>query len=430
MIASGIFGYILIKGTITGVLDLIKQAKLISEQGSFDKIEAKHQDELKDLAMAFNRITSDIEKKVEDLEHSKKLTRELFEKIGYAISSSQKIDSLLSLINQGTKKVFEAEASFIVVYDQLKESLIIQAYTGPQKDVALGTSELPSSNSFIDAVIKGKKPMIIKKTHDKDSSEISSSDEPIKYSSILCVPIIDRGEPKGAIAVCDLKNTDKIDSEDLFLLENIANQIAISIANFELNKDIEDTYYQTLLTLAKAVEAKDTYSAGHLDRVKDYALKISAKLNLSDKATKLLEGGALLHDIGKLGIPDYILNKKGFFTKEEFEIMKQHVIIGEDILKPLRSMVKLSKLVRHHHEHYDGTGYPDGLQGEQIPLLSRILSVADVYDALITERPYKRALTRSEAVKELKKCSYNILEQKLVTLFTEILDKEDKTKWQ
>jgi HD-GYP domain-containing protein (c-di-GMP phosphodiesterase class II) len=429
MVCSGIFGYFLIKGTINSMLDLIEQAKAISEGGGFEKIESKHQNELKDLATAFNRITSEMEKRVADLEYSKKVTRELFEKIGYAISSSQKIDSLLALINQGTKKVFEAEASFIVLFDELQEKLTVQAYAGPQKEVVVG-AVLPEQNTFIEAVIKGKKPMIIKKTQEKDASNISVTDEPINYSNILCVPIINMGKPRGAIAVCGMQDTEKIESEDLYLMENIANQVAISIANFELNRDIEETYYQTLLTLAKAVEVKDAYSAGHLERVKKYSSLLASKLSLKDQAKKILEGGAQLHDIGKLGIPDKVLNKKDKLTKEEFEIMKQHVIIGADILKPLRSMGKLADLVRHHHEHYDGTGYPDGLQGEQIPLLSRILSVADVYDALITERPYKRALTRSEAVKELKQCSYNILDPKLVTLFTDLLDKEDKVKWQ
>lgn len=416
MVVSGVFGFSLAKRPILSILDLIKKAKEISDGNMCGTIVTEHRDELKDLATAFNRLTADLEKKIAELEYSRSLTRELFQKIGHAITSSQKIDALLTLIVQSVRKVLRGEASFVATYEPNTTRLYLKAYSGTQKDLSQGI-ELPDKKGAIGFVIKNKKPMIIKKGGDEASLFVPSSEEYLRYTTILCVPIIEKDIVKGVVGVSDLMNTEKIDTDDLFLMENIASQIATSIENFTLNRNIEETYYQTLLMLARVVEAKDAYSAGHLERVSKYVAKMADKLRLDLETKKVLTGGAILHDLGKVGIQDNILKKEDRFTKEEYEVMKQHAVIGENILKPLRSMSKLSDLVRHHHELYDGTGYPDGLRGEDIPLSARILAIADVYDAISTDRPYRKAMTRGEAIKTLESYAGNRLDPKLVEVF-------------
>jgi putative nucleotidyltransferase with HDIG domain len=189
----------------------------------------------------------------------------------------------------------------------------------------------------------------------------------------------------------------------------------------ELSKNIENTYYETLITLARVVQAKDPYTKGHLERVEKYVDMMADKLRLDDESKKVLKGGALLHDLGKVGISDEILHKDDTFDVEEYAVMKQHPIIGENILKPLRTMEKLSSLVRHHHEWYDGSGYPDGLKGKDIPTLSRILTIADIYDALTTERPYKKAMLKKDALDTLKSYSGNKVDPELVNIFLELM---------
>ena len=199
----------------------------------------------------------------------------------------------------------------------------------------------------------------------------------------------------------------------------------MSIRNFELNKDIEGSYYETLVSLARVIEAKDQYTKHHLDKVAAYVEMMAERLKLDEESKKILKGGAMLHDLGKVGISDSILKKDDKFTPEEYEVMKQHSIIGENILKPLRSMEKLSTLVRHHHEFYDGSGYPDGLKGEEIPILSRILTIADIYEALVTERPYKKAVTKEEALAMIKSYAGNKLDPKLVDIFVALARSKD-----
>ena len=152
-----------------------------------------------------------------------------------------------------------------------------------------------------------------------------------------------------------------------------------------------------LFALANTIEAKDPYTEGHIFRVATLALKLGRRLGLSAEHQESLWKGGILHDIGKIGVPDAILNKAGRLTPEEEAQMQVHVIVGERICQPLRSIRYLLPVIRHHHEKFDGTGYPDGLRGEAIPITARIVGIVDMYDALITDRPYRSRLSRQEA---------------------------------
>jgi putative two-component system response regulator len=160
-----------------------------------------------------------------------------------------------------------------------------------------------------------------------------------------------------------------------------------------------------VMTLANAVEGKDEYTLGHVDRVSTYAVEIGRRLGIDSEGLAALKLGAVVHDIGKVGIPDPILKKPGKLTDEEMQIMRRHPLIGYEILKPLRTFKDVLPIVRWHHERPNGTGYPDRLKGDELPMLPRIISVADVFDALSTDRPYRKALP-------LEQCASILLEER------------------
>ncbi|PYU14088.1 MAG: metal-dependent phosphohydrolase, partial [Acidobacteria bacterium] len=151
-----------------------------------------------------------------------------------------------------------------------------------------------------------------------------------------------------------------------------------------------------LFSLALSIEAKDPYTEGHCDRLSKYSVALAERLNLRDELRVALRRAGTVHDIGKVAVPEHILLKPGPLTPEEWKVMKQHPLVGERICAPLKSFRHVLPVIRHHHEKLDGSGYPDGLKGEEIPLTARILQTVDIYDALTTSRPYRKALSSKE----------------------------------
>ncbi|MDK2871527.1 MAG: hypothetical protein PWQ16_879 [bacterium] len=190
--------------------------------------------------------------------------------------------------------------------------------------------------------------------------------------------------------------------EDRWLLEAVATSMGIVLENISHLKDPEDNLFATTLALAKTIEYKDPYTRGHCERVMEYADALALRIGLSDVERKRLRYACILHDIGKIGVPGRILDKPGRLTDEEYEIVKRHPVLGEELLKEVPFLREISLLVRWHHERWDGRGYPDGLKGYEIPLESRIMAIADAFDAMTSDRPYRRALSKEEAIAQIR----------------------------
>ncbi len=190
------------------------------------------------------------------------------------------------------------------------------------------------------------------------------------------------------------------------------------------NEQIERAYLESIQTLRYTVEAKDRYTRGHSDRVSDYAMLLGERLNLSTREVKTLKVGGLFHDIGKIGIPDHILLKEGSLSPEEFKEIKKHPEIGKRILKNATIFNDIIPIVYYHHEKYDGSGYPEGLKGEEIPYLARITTIVDTFDAMTSSRSYRKAIPIEKVIDEIKKNAGTQFDPAITEVFLNILRNE------
>jgi HD-GYP domain-containing protein (c-di-GMP phosphodiesterase class II) len=199
----------------------------------------------------------------------------------------------------------------------------------------------------------------------------------------------------------------------------LADQVAIALDNARLYQELEEVFFQTAESLADAIEKRDPYTGGHTQRVNLYSSAIARYLQLNPMERKWLKITSVLHDIGKIGIEDQLLKKPERLSSEEFDMIKRHSNMGAEIIEHIRQLREIVPGVRYHHETMDGQGYPDGLRGESIPLLAKIVAVADTYDAMTTDRPYRKALKKEAAIEELKKCSGTQFDSEVVEAFVE-----------
>jgi putative nucleotidyltransferase with HDIG domain len=216
-----------------------------------------------------------------------------------------------------------------------------------------------------------------------------------------------------------------LDEEDAVQARQLADQVAVAISNARLIEELDELNWGTLYALARAIDAKSHWTAGHSERVTELALKIGQALGLDQKQLDDLHRGGLLHDIGKIGIPPEILDKAGKLTDEEYQLMREHVSIGARILEPIEAYAGIIPVVLHHHEYYDGSGYPDGLSRENIDLGARIFTVADHYDALISDRPYREGMPRDTVIGFIKEDSGTKFDPKVVDAFLEVMAQQD-----
>ncbi len=234
--------------------------------------------------------------------------------------------------------------------------------------------------------------------------------------STIC-PMRGKSNMVGILLLGEKKSGDLYKLDDAELVNMLATQAAISIENSRLYDELQASYLSTIKSLVSALEAKDVYTKGHSERVADYARNIASQLGMSDNECQLLYEVSLLHDVGKIGVSEHILNKKSSLSPHEFSQIQAHTIIGERILSTVESVKDGLSAVRHHHEKLNGDGYPDGLSEMTIPLPARILAVADAYDAMTTKRPYRKAMTPREALEELKRHAGQQFDPKVVRAF-------------
>lgn len=257
------------------------------------------------------------------------------------------------------------------------------------------------SRSIVGKAVQESMCILAGDAHSDERFLASKSIMSMKIRSVMCAPLISNGSILGVIYLDNRRSPNCFDEDDLALLSALANQAAVAIENSQLYEEVQKGYHEAILALMNTVDAKDAYTRGHSQRTSQYAYGIAREMGLNEADCKKIKIAAELHDIGKIGVGDSILGKKSLLSTMEFNTIQAHALAGENIVKPISYLRFTLPMIRHHHEHYDGTGYPDQLKGDHIPLGARIIGAADTFDAMTSQRSYNKPLAFKEA---LKKC--------------------------
>ncbi len=268
-------------------------------------------------------------------------------------------------------------------------------------------------------VAKTGKPQIIPDIS-RSSIYISRS---TAIASELTVPITAGKEILGVLNL-ESSRVNNFKREDKELMMTVASQLGIALSNLRNQNDLKKALLQIITALARSIETKDNVTGGHCERMEYYALQVGNKLQLTEKQMENLRRAAILHDIGKIGIPGNILEKSGKLTSEEFKIMQEHPTFGAKILREVDFLKEVAQIVEQHHERIDGTGYPLGLSGEEIKLEARIIAVVDAYDAMVSDRPYRKAFEQKKALQELERFCGTQFDSQIVEVFIQLLQRD------
>ena len=238
--------------------------------------------------------------------------------------------------------------------------------------------------------------------------------------NLSALPVAARGKESGVLLLANKRSGD-FSEQDTKLLLSIGQHAGIALENVRLHHELNEAYTSTIAVLADAIEAKDAYTRGHCESVMRLAVEVGRRLDLKGEKLDEVRYSALLHDIGKIGVPDGILLKPGKLMDEEFMIIQKHPAIGRDLVSRVPTLNRLTEGILHHHEKWDGSGYPEGLAGEGIPLAARIVGAVDAFDAMTTPRPYRDVVSHQDAVTELKRCAGTQFDAQIVDLIEQIL---------
>ncbi|MBU2515738.1 HD domain-containing protein [bacterium] len=314
-------------------------------------------------------------------------------------------------------ELMECETGSLYLIDEEKDELYFEVALG-EKGKAVKEIRLKMGEGIAGWVAqKGESDLVPDTAEDPRWAKRVDQKSDFVTNNMITVPVKSKHKVIGVLQAINKLNGRKPNQADLKLMENLSDQVAIALENARLYEEQKEMFFETAEALATAIEKRDPYTGGHTRRVREFSLAIGRQLDLTDDLLELLEITAILHDIGKIGVDDAVLRKPGKLNDEEYEKMKLHTSYGYEILNHVKKLGPAIPGMRHHHERMDGKGYPLGLKGNEIPLLARIICVADTWDAMTSNRPYRKGLSDQIAYEELKENKNKQFDLKVINAF-------------
>ena len=362
-----------------------------------------HLQQLIDLQQEMENLSTEIARNYEELN----LHYELSAKLGTHPTPGPVYQNVVEQI----RRVISCDHVAILLRDE--QGGLSTVYATDRSGSPLPPFRLGPDEGISGEVVKTGSAMIVCRTN-RDPRFVAP---PYPVTAQMSVPLMTSGKVLGVINLSDRERDVEFSTNELKLLETIARQAAIALENARLFADIRSLFLSAIKSLASAIDAKDPYTHGHSLRVAYYSAVIAEALTLSSEQREEVYLAAVLHDVGKIAVPESILLKPGSLTEPEWDEMRQHPLHSAQILSQVKQFEMLSRIVRHEHERFDGTGYPDGLHAEDIPLASRIIAIADAYDAMTTSRSYRQGMAPEQAIHLLAKAAGTQFDPKIFAQF-------------
>jgi putative nucleotidyltransferase with HDIG domain len=329
------------------------------------------------------------------------LEHETLLEIGVELASTLDLARVLQLALQKAEELCHAESSSIWELDDEKKELFFHVVRGRAAG-EIQSLRVPLGRGIVGSVARSGKAEIVNEVVD-DPRWSGDRDPHFTTRNILTVPLLARGRVIGVLQLLNRADGEGFTHDDLRRMQLFAGILAAAVANARLYADQKRTFLEMVTALSEAIERRDPYTGGHVRRVVTYSVLLGQEMGLPLAQLEELRLAAILHDIGKIAVPDQILRKPERLDAEEARVMERHVVDGAEMVGRIRSLRHLVPGIRNHHERLDGRGYPDQLQGDDLPLIPRIIGVADTFDAMTTDRPYRRALTPTAAAVEIER---------------------------
>ncbi|GAW91363.1 HD domain-containing phosphohydrolase [Calderihabitans maritimus] len=355
------------------------------------------------------------------LEEHAAMLKQLIE-VGQLVSSSLEIDAIMRYALQSLKEVLGAKWCALRLLDEQTGELVLKANLEMSEDLPAEPERVRAEGTILGEVLKTARPLIVEDLAKGDPSlRLPYYSEEMR--SVAVVPVQARGKVLGTLTVYT-SSPHNWKEDTIGYLAIIASQVGLAVENAKLYESLRENYMSVVRALAAALEAKDKYTQGHSLRVARWAKAVARKMGLSEKEQEMVYIGGLLHDIGKVGVREYILLKADRLTEEEKKEIQSHPCVGAKILEPAKLPQEVVEAVLYHHEDYDGGGYPEGIAGDKIPLLARIIRVVDSYDAMTSDRPYRQAFSRQWVIEELNRCSGKQFDPEVVEAMKKVLEED------
>ena len=377
----------MIRRSLTPLERLKESTRRIARKDFTGRLDIRSGDEFEELAEAFNNMSDQLNRQFNTLVAKSEIDR--------AILSSIETEKIVQAVLTGMRSCFSYDAVSIVLLDN-EGHQPAQIYTGSgSRDGRIETSR--SRLTKVDLELFSEHPDYICLRSDHALPACLQPMAASRCATYLVLPIFLKEELAAIIAIGSHETRPR-SQEDIRLARQMADQVAVALSNSKLMNELNRLNWGTIKALARAVDAKSSWTAGHSDRVAAMAVSIGNAMHLPSGELEDLKRAALLHDIGKLGVPAAVLDKPGELTAAEYRTIQRHPALGARILQPINAYTAIIPMVRHHHENFDGSGYPDGIAGNDIELGARILAVADVFDALKSDRPYRRGMPLTQVM--------------------------------